>query len=97
MKDYIAVFTGSERVDEDAWIPCSSSEVLRAATDSEAVVKAKAMLNHGIRKEIKSLRIVGPEISLEESGTTTTLAIGEKGIAQVGETPECEDGGVLRL
>jgi hypothetical protein len=28
---------------------------------------------------------------------TTTIPVGEKGIAQVGETPDGEDGGILRL
>ena len=27
----------------------------------------------------------------------TTISIGEKGIAQVGESEDCEDGGILRI
>lgn len=39
----------------------------------------------------RAMEMVQPEQNI------TTMAIGEKGIVQVGATNDCEDGGILRI
>jgi hypothetical protein len=62
---YIAVFDGSQRVDEDAWEPCTLTELIEAGSDEEAADRAKAMLGKIIEKEhLQHLYAISREVNL---------------------------------